>query len=41
LADVLREAFGGAAVQPGVSALVLAVWAVVTPPIAAAMFRWW
>jgi ABC-2 type transport system permease protein len=40
LADVLREALGGAGTQPGTSWIVLAVWAVVTPLVAAALFRW-
>lgn len=40
LADVLREALGGAGVQPGTSWIVLAVWAVVMPLVAAALFRW-
>ena len=40
LADVLREALGGAGTQPATSWLVLAVWAVATPLVAAATFRW-
>lgn len=40
LADVLRDALGGAGSQPGTSWVVLAVWAVVTPALAAALFRW-
>ncbi|MFM2077524.1 MAG: hypothetical protein RJA49_1414 [Actinomycetota bacterium] len=40
LADVLREALGGNGAQPGTSWVVLAVWAVVTPAVAAAVFRW-
>lgn len=40
LADVLREAFAGTGVQPGTSWVVLAVWAVVTPLVAARTFRW-
>ncbi len=40
LADVLREALGGAGTQPATSWLVLAIWAVVMPLVAAALFRW-
>ena len=40
LADVLRETLGGAGAQPGTSWIVLAVWAVVMPLVAAALFRW-
>jgi ABC-2 type transport system permease protein len=40
LADVLREALGGAGTQPGTSWIVLAVWAVAAPLVAAALFRW-
>ena len=40
LADVLREALGGNGAQPTTSWIVLAVWAAVTPLIAAALFRW-
>lgn len=40
LADVLRETLGGAGSQPGTSWIVLGVWAVITPLIAAAVFRW-
>ena len=40
LADVLRDTLGGGGAQPGTSWLVLAVWAVATPLIAAALFRW-
>lgn len=40
LADVLRETLGGAGSQPTTSWIVLAVWAVVMPVVAAAMFRW-
>lgn len=40
LADVLREALGGNGVQPTTSWIVLAVWAAITPLIAAALFRW-
>jgi ABC-2 type transport system permease protein len=41
LADLLRDTLGGNAVQPGLSWVVLAVWAVVTPLAAARTFRWW
>lgn len=40
LSDVLRDALGGAAVQPGTSWLVLVGWAVAAPVIAAVLFRW-
>ncbi|MBI4934181.1 MAG: ABC transporter permease [Actinobacteria bacterium] len=40
LADVLRETLGGAGSQPTTSWIVLAVWAVVMPVVAAAVFRW-
>ncbi|MFZ4719733.1 MAG: ABC transporter permease [Ilumatobacteraceae bacterium] len=40
LADVLRETLGGAGSQPATSWIVLAVWAVVMPALAAALFRW-
>lgn len=40
LADVLRDTLGGAGTQPGTSWVVLAIWAVVTPALAAALFRW-
>jgi len=40
LADVLREALAHAGVHPGVSWTVLAAWAVATPCIAAATFKW-
>lgn len=40
LADVLREALGGGGTRSGASWVVLAVWAVVTPPAAARLFRW-
>ena len=40
LADVLRETLGGNGTQPGTSWLVLAIWALSTPLIAAALFRW-
>lgn len=40
LADVLRETLGGAGTQPATSWVVLAVWAVVMPAVAAALFRW-
>ncbi len=40
LADVLRETLGAAGTQPTTSWIVLSVWAVVMPAIAAATFRW-
>jgi ABC-2 type transport system permease protein len=41
LADVLRDAFGGAAIDPTQSWIVLLAWAVVMPVAAARTFRWW
>ncbi|HNJ96519.1 MAG TPA: ABC transporter permease [Ilumatobacteraceae bacterium] len=40
LADVLRDTLGGAGSQPGTSWVVLAVWAAITPLLAARLFRW-
>ena len=40
LADVLRDALVGQADRPGTSCIVLSIWAVLTPVIAAATFRW-
>ena len=40
LADVLRDTLSGAGTQPGTSWVVLTVWAVAMPAIAAATFRW-
>jgi ABC-2 type transport system permease protein len=40
LADVLRETLGGNGTQPGTSWVVLGIWALVAPAIAAAVFRW-
>ena len=40
LADVLRETLGGNGTRPGTSWLVLAIWALAAPLIAAALFRW-
>lgn len=40
LADVVRDALTGAGNQPGASWVVLAVWAVATPAVAARTFRW-
>jgi len=40
LADVLRETIGAGGVRPSTSWLVLAIWAGVTPVLAAALFRW-
>ena len=40
LADVLRETLGGNGTQPGTSWIVLAAWALITPLVAAALFRW-
>jgi ABC-2 type transport system permease protein len=41
LADVLRDAMGGAAVDPTQSWIVLVAWAVAMPLAAARTFRWW
>lgn len=40
LADVLRDCIGGAASQPATSWLVLVIWAVAAPVLAATLFRW-
>jgi ABC-2 type transport system permease protein len=40
LADVLREALGNAGTQPTRSWIVLCIWAVATPFLAARLFRW-
>jgi ABC-2 type transport system permease protein len=40
LADVLHDVLGGVGTQPGTSWVVLAVWAVVGPALAAVTFRW-
>jgi ABC-2 type transport system permease protein len=40
LADVLRETLGSAGTQPGRSWVVLCIWAVATPVLAARLFRW-
>lgn len=40
LADVLRETLGGNGAQPTTSWIVLAIWAAITPLLAAALFRW-
>lgn len=40
LADVLRDTLGSAGVQPSASWLVLALWAVGAPLLAAGLFRW-
>ena len=40
LADVLREALSDAGTQPTRSWIVLCIWAVVTPLLAARLFRW-
>jgi ABC-2 type transport system permease protein len=40
LADVLHDVLGNAGTQPGTSWVVLAVWAVAGPALAAALFRW-
>ncbi len=40
LADVLRDTLGGGGSHPGASWLVLAGWALVTPLLAARLFRW-
>jgi ABC-2 type transport system permease protein len=40
LADVMRDALVGGAERPGTSWIVLAVWAVLSPLLAARTFRW-
>jgi ABC-2 type transport system permease protein len=40
LADVLRDALVGQADRPATSWIILGIWAVVTPLLAAATFRW-
>jgi ABC-2 type transport system permease protein len=40
LADVLRETLSNAGTQPTRSWLVLCIWAIVTPLLAARLFRW-
>jgi ABC-2 type transport system permease protein len=40
LADVVRDALTGAGTRPGASWVVLAVWAVAAPAVAARTFRW-
>ncbi|MEP7048455.1 MAG: ABC transporter permease [Ilumatobacteraceae bacterium] len=40
LADVLRDALGSAGTQPGRSWIVLGIWALLTPLLAARLFRW-
>ena len=40
LADLLRETLGGNGTQVATSWLVLSIWAVVTPLLAAKLFRW-
>ena len=40
LADVLHGTLGGAGTQVGASWIVLAVWALMTPLLAARLFRW-
>lgn len=40
LSDVLHGTLGAAAHVPGRAWVVLAVWAILTPPVAAAAFRW-
>lgn len=40
LADVLRDALVGQAERPGTSWIVLGIWAVITPLLAASTFRW-
>ena len=40
LADVLRDTLGGVGTQPANSWIVLSIWAVAMPAIAAATFRW-
>jgi ABC-2 type transport system permease protein len=40
LADILRDALVGQAERPGTSWIVLGIWAVITPVLAASTFRW-
>jgi ABC-2 type transport system permease protein len=40
LADVLRDALVGQADRPGTSWIVLGIWALLTPLLAAKTFRW-
>jgi len=40
LADVLRQALAHGGTRPGTSWIILAAWAVVTPTLAARLFRW-
>lgn len=40
LADVLRDALGASDTQPARSWIVLGLWAVTAPPLAARLFRW-
>lgn len=40
LADVLRDTLAGSGTQPATSWIVLSIWAVAMPAIAAATFRW-
>jgi ABC-2 type transport system permease protein len=40
LTDVLRDALSDAGTQPGTSWIVLGIWAIVMPLLAAALFRW-
>jgi ABC-2 type transport system permease protein len=40
LADILRDSLTGAGQRTGLSWVVLAVWALVAPAVAARRFRW-
>jgi ABC-2 type transport system permease protein len=40
LTDVLRDALSDAGTQPGTSWIVLGIWAIVMPLLAATLFRW-
>ena len=40
LADILRDSLTGVGNRPGASWVVLAIWAVIAPVVAARRFRW-